>query len=450
MINDTIKKLMPIIQHTPVDWDAFDSVLREVEDINYADEEYDETLLTEFLSEGFFFKNGALMPEATCHILENGYDVHAHNGFNGEAALTRLCWTSYDRFILDTAKVLLDAGAPTDYKTEDEVSEEEDPEEELSSVLDNISWKLAGAWNVDNDPEWANVLTAYYYMIKAAEAGKDYHLISSYLDCIGKKLTNVSAVSSSEQGPVFCKNGSNYFKEPLVFWFGDIPMVVKEITEFIVDPLLIGELQDQIVPAGQYFDKIIGSSLAKLQYVNDNTSFLDFDNGCRFLMTSVPIKEKEWKSVYEITDVKMEDLANVAFDEVYRWDCFRYAESTTSYEETALALVKGNDTFFLFTTGKDDNTFHLECIKCSRSLLHEFCLRFPIDNPEKPELFYGRGGIKAMRIKCGEEYFYIKADGYRGLEIALSSQCVDPLERATFSIHFGIHMEFERIEMEQY
>ena len=90
MINDTIKKLMPIIQHTPVDWDAFDSVLREVEDINYADEEYDETLLTEFLSEGFFFKNGALMPEATCHILENGYDVHAHNGFNGEAALTRL------------------------------------------------------------------------------------------------------------------------------------------------------------------------------------------------------------------------------------------------------------------------------------------------------------------------------------------------------------------------
>ena len=446
-IYETVKKLMAIVKTSPVDWDAFDGVLRGVEDINYADEYFDETLLTEFLSEEFFFKNGALMPEATRHILENGYDVHAHNGFNGEAALTRLCWTSYDRFILDTAKVLLDAGAPIDYATEDEDSEEDDMEE-ISSVLDNIAWKLSGAWHVDNDPEWANVLTAYYYMIKAVEAGKDYHLISSYLDCIGKKLTDVSAVSSSGKGPVFCENGSNYFKEPLVFWFGDTPMVVKEIAEFIVDPLLIGELQDQIVPAGQYFDKIIGSSLTELRYVNDETSFLDFDNGCRFLMTSVPVKEKEWKSVYEITDAKMEDLTSFIFDEVFRWDYFQYDKRATYYKEAALALVKGNDTFLLFTTEKDDDTFHLECIKCSRSFLREFCLRFPINKPEKQELFYGPGGLKAMRIKCGEEYLYIKADGYRGLEIALSDQCIDPLECTTFSLNFGKHMEFERIEME--
>ena len=84
-------------------------------------------------------------------------------------------------------------------------------------------------------------------------------------------------------------------------------------------------------------------------------------------------------------------------------------------------------------------------------LLHEDWIEFENENgtlslPLKDfRFFYEKGKIRAMRVKCGEDYFYIKSDGYRGLEIALSKQCINPLSMSTFDFHFGKHMEFERV-----
>ena len=49
IISDSVSKLSAITDHTPIDWDAFDSVLKGLEDINAYDEHYEETILSEFM-----------------------------------------------------------------------------------------------------------------------------------------------------------------------------------------------------------------------------------------------------------------------------------------------------------------------------------------------------------------------------------------------------------------
>lgn len=44
-IADVISKLSDITDQTPVDWNAFDSVLRGVEDINAYDDQDEETII---------------------------------------------------------------------------------------------------------------------------------------------------------------------------------------------------------------------------------------------------------------------------------------------------------------------------------------------------------------------------------------------------------------------
>ena len=176
-ISDAVHELTAITSQPEIDWSAFDTVLSSLEDINYLDEQYEETILTEFVSGGNFYQRGELVPEVVKHFLANGYDVLAHEGRNGGLALGALCWASYDQHILDAAKVLLDAGAPISFRSND------DPEDgEPEGLLGDLGFKCSGAWSADHDYTTANIFEAYYSIAKAYEAGKDYHSIRSFLD----------------------------------------------------------------------------------------------------------------------------------------------------------------------------------------------------------------------------------------------------------------------------
>lgn len=52
IISDSVSKLSAITDQTPIDWDAFDSILKGLEDINAYDEYYEETILSEFIMDG--------------------------------------------------------------------------------------------------------------------------------------------------------------------------------------------------------------------------------------------------------------------------------------------------------------------------------------------------------------------------------------------------------------
>lgn len=152
IISDSVSKLSAITDQTPIDWDAFDSVLKGLEDINAYDEHDEETILSEFIMDGEFYKRGSILADVVRHFLACGYDVSANDGLNGGLALHALCWSSYDHYVLEAAKVLMNAGAPVKYRTSGD-----DPNEEPECLLGSISWKISGAWMADKDYAWANI-----------------------------------------------------------------------------------------------------------------------------------------------------------------------------------------------------------------------------------------------------------------------------------------------------
>ena len=103
-ISDAVTKLSAITNKYPIDWTTFDDTLKSLTDINVFDEKYEETILSEYITDGEFYKRGEILPIAIRHFLENGYDVYANEGRNGGLALSALCWSSYDRNILEAAK----------------------------------------------------------------------------------------------------------------------------------------------------------------------------------------------------------------------------------------------------------------------------------------------------------------------------------------------------------
>ena len=93
IISDSVSKLSAITDQTPIDWDAFDSILKGLEDINAYDEYYEETILSEFIMDGEFYKRGSILADVVRHFLACGYDVSANDGLNGGLALHSLCWS---------------------------------------------------------------------------------------------------------------------------------------------------------------------------------------------------------------------------------------------------------------------------------------------------------------------------------------------------------------------
>ena len=76
-MGNIVSKLSAIIKKEPIDWDAFDSVLMGIENINAYDERYEETLLSEFIMYGDSYNRGFILADVIRHFLACGYDVSA-------------------------------------------------------------------------------------------------------------------------------------------------------------------------------------------------------------------------------------------------------------------------------------------------------------------------------------------------------------------------------------
>lgn len=299
VINDFADRLPKITKCDPIDWSAFDNVLSSIEDINIFDEEYEETILTEFILNGDFYLRGEAMTEAIRHFLSNGYDVLANEGRNGGLALSALCWSSYDRYILDSAKILLNAGAPVEYKSMDD-----DFDGESRGVLGSIGWKLSGAWSVDKDYIWANILETYYTIVEAYAAGEDYNSINCYLDCIGSRLNSVSKIKDENSDSIEKDASKSKFLDCLVMWFDDKPLVIRKYIDFVIDPVYAAKNKDSFVDVGCDFSAVMGATLVDIRYIDSNICYFDFDNGYRIRFASHRVSNKNRIGVFKIRKIE--------------------------------------------------------------------------------------------------------------------------------------------------
>lgn len=425
-VYDAGRKLLHILDHDPVNWNEFDVFLQQLEDINYLDEKDGETILSDFVTD---IEDGQTLLEVIRHFLACGYDVTAHEGKNGILVLCSLCWSSYDRYVLDAAKLLLDAGAPTLCEAgEDTSSDADDYEEGNYDVLETIGWKVSGEWNVHREYEFANILEAYYQLIEAARAKKNYTSIDCYLDCLGQTLTAVSVPkeeSAFRQGEVFTE-----FSESLIFWFENKPLVISPYQDFIIDPLYVEDNRSQLKDATPVFSALIGAKLKNIQYAAGFLCFLDFDNGMRILFIRRNAPKGTILSAYEIRPAESDiPLEPIVPDQIFGWWGYNYPDTTTTYKERSLAFFREQKAFVLYPDYmliSDEESFsYLRLLPCSPEILDVYTRLFPVGTLMTPVCFYESQKPVALRFTCGNSYLYIK-ESCTEIAVALSDSLFDP------------------------
>ena len=161
----------------PPDFDGAKKLLQEGLDINLITDLDGETLLSEIIMDCEAFdpcgycitrdcetclvdKNDEqtgkhYLVEIIQFFLDNGYDVTLNNGRHGVEALSALCWSTYDKAILDGAKLLLDAGANPLCLDVDG-----------NNVLYSINWKLSGCMH-ERDTRKVELFTALYDLVES-------------------------------------------------------------------------------------------------------------------------------------------------------------------------------------------------------------------------------------------------------------------------------------------
>lgn len=80
--NLILDKLCLLVKSKQVDWDEFDALLQSLEDINYLNDEYEETYLSDFIRKTDYNSIEENIPVAVQHFLDNGFDASANNGKN--------------------------------------------------------------------------------------------------------------------------------------------------------------------------------------------------------------------------------------------------------------------------------------------------------------------------------------------------------------------------------
>ena len=169
------KELISTAHALPVDFARMQQLVDLGADVNALMGTDMENVFSECI-EGFGYdeEDGSGLPELCRFFLRNGFDVHGHNDTAGTVCLEALCFSSYDRYILDAAKILLDAGAnPARREYANMI-----PGNEIDPIQCAIS--KAAFYELDDDEEIrtaGRLMDVYCSLLEAALAGRDYHAI---------------------------------------------------------------------------------------------------------------------------------------------------------------------------------------------------------------------------------------------------------------------------------
>lgn len=241
----------------PPDFAAARRLLAQGANINAVDDSNDETLLHRCIMDLYFGNESKFLPEMVRFFLENGYDVTRENGRFGAEALYALCWSTYDKMILDAAKILLDEGADPLYS----VADGED-------VLATINWKRSGCIPVDDDLELECLFTVLYDIVEAKTLSKPYSGIQWWDEAVGKRIDNVYSCAPSEGEALFeFVTGSHQyqdcFKEDIVLLCEGIPLRLTNYCHAYVYPYGI---PDNTVDISERCQSLIGKRIQTLRF----------------------------------------------------------------------------------------------------------------------------------------------------------------------------------------
>lgn len=281
------KELEKCMDQYPPDYERAKALLKEGADINAFAEFDNETLLSEIIMNCEAFDPCAYCSDRDCDncnedkddeetgkhylleiiqfFLDNGYDVTQNDGHHGSEALRALCWSTYDKAILEAAKLLLDAGA--------------DPlclDADGGDVFESINWILSGCIPVNDDLELECLFTALYDLIEAKTKDRPYSGILWCDAVYGKRIERIYSCAPSLDTAAFDFSTGNQkycncFSSDIIMECEGIPLVVTHHCHAYINPERIPKKTVDLTPKlGSLVGKVIQEIRFSVNMVEKN------------------------------------------------------------------------------------------------------------------------------------------------------------------------------------
>ena len=276
-------KLIKSFRSWPPDFVAAEKLIKEGADINATGKSDDENILSEILL-GFHeiahddlcgdscaacdeqncnhckhirkssIKPGEVMCDIIRFFLDHGFDVNKFNGCYGAQCLFSLTLSTYDKYMIEATKLLLDAGARDRIVSLSSTDENETP---WNFIATEGSFQDC----CENDHAAANIFEAVYQLYQAIEDGKPYDGIDSYESAIGKKIVKVLAECDGKNPTFFSLDlpkfkKENCFTQTLYFIYESGVLIATSYSDFWTNT----DLPDcDLVDVSEHFDGIVGN-----------------------------------------------------------------------------------------------------------------------------------------------------------------------------------------------
>lgn len=221
-----------------------------------------------------FEGDGSILTRVTELFLKHGFDVNANGGYNGSTCLHQLCWSTDDGHILETAELLLDAGANSKLPDIDDDSNR--------SVIDTMDWRL-DEWMEDNYYT-ANLFRLYYEMVYAYENGKPYKGIRVFENCIGCKVDKIEKVTYHKEFVLSDVEKKGIFSGDIIIWADGKSVNLTSFPAAMIHPYRVDKAINRMVISDE-FENIIGAKVLGIDYVSVQCIVINFDNGYRLIVS---------------------------------------------------------------------------------------------------------------------------------------------------------------------
>lgn len=334
---DLGNKLIELFRSGAPDFDAAEDLIRQGADINALGNNDEENILSEILGAYWYSANGDSIcydcdgsDESRCYdceqsrnlnpnlgasmcaiirfFLDHGFDVNKRDGCFGAQCLQGLTCSTFDRYMIEATKLLLDAGAKN--RAVSPASEDPDDTPWSSITVEGIY-----QGGLKHDYSTANIFEAVYQVYQAVEDGRPYQGIDSYEMAVGKKVRKVLAESNGEDPVFFAMDlpefqKDNCYTQTLCFVYDGGVLISSRYTDFWTDTLLPTV---DFIDVSERFDGIVGHTIKDFTYdhrsvVKGTTRYgqpittIEMDSGrkIRFSTNCGEVKKEEYAAFYEL------------------------------------------------------------------------------------------------------------------------------------------------------
>jgi len=259
--------------------------------------------------------DGRYLPQIIKLFLDYGFDCSRNEGKEGEKCFINLTWSSYDRYILDAAKIFLQAGVNPEGNPYDDGSE---------NLMEWVATKESAADCVGNNHEEANLFFTLYEIMDAYLNNEEYLNIDYFDKCIGKRIDRVMLCGGKESlsGVYdYSYNGKIYkncFADNIVIWCEEMPLCINDKQDMYVDPRVPKKSKSNII-VDEHFADCIGVAITGFEFHIDNLfieenklnyirpiTLIHLNNGntIRFAINYGEVPHDDTATYFEVLDMK--------------------------------------------------------------------------------------------------------------------------------------------------